>query len=79
MDDRTRSDDDPNGARVDDLRATGDSIRRRLRRLDAIETEKGELPADDARVDQLSDEAVEEADRIAAETRAERALSDELG
>ena len=65
--------------RTEDLRATTDSIRQRLKRLLAIETEKRSLPAHDPRLDQLSNAAVEEADRIAWETRAERQLADDLG
>ena len=65
--------------RVDDLRATGDAIRRDTANLAQIEAEKRALPADDPRVDELSDAAVAAADRLARETRAERHLSDEIG
>jgi hypothetical protein len=65
--------------RSEDLRATTDSIRQRLKRLLAIETEKRALRAEDPRVDELSDAAVVEADRIARETRAERQLADDAG
>jgi hypothetical protein len=62
-----------------DLKATADSIRTDLSRLAAIEDEKSSLDGEDPAVDRLSDEAVELADRISRETRAERQLSKELG
>ena len=64
--------------RREDLRATGDSIRQRLTRLLSIEGEKASLPADDPRVDELSEAAVVEADRIAEETRVERELAEDV-
>ena len=64
--------------REEDLRATGDSILQRLTRLQSIEGEKRSLPAGDPRVDQLSQAAIEEADRIAEETRVERALAEDV-
>ena len=64
-------------ARDEDLHATTDSIRQRLKRLDAVETEKASLPANDPRVDDLAEAAISEADRIAAETRAERELAED--
>lgn len=62
-----------------DLKATADSIRSDLGRLTAIEAEKLDLDAEDPAVDRLSDEAVELADRISRQTRAQRQLSHELG
>jgi hypothetical protein len=70
---------DERDPRVEDLRSTGDSIRTDLRRLQEIEAEKATLPAADPKVDELSEAAVEAADRIARETRVERDLSDQLG
>ncbi len=67
------------GAAAEDLRATGDSIRADVRRLASVEEVKRGLDAEDPEVDQLSDEAVGLADRIARQARAERQLSDELG
>ena len=61
-----------------DLRSTSDSIQEHARRLASIEGEKRRLPADDPRVDALSERAVELADTLARQTRAERKLSDEL-
>lgn len=71
--------DAPRDATAQDLKATADSIRTDLRRLAAIEEEKGTLDGQDPAVDRLSDEAVELADRISREARAERQLSEELG
>ena len=71
--------DAPPDATEQDLRATADSIRTDLSRLAAIEDEKTTLDGEDPAVDRLSEEAVELADRISRETRAERALSEELG
>ena len=62
-----------------DLKATADSIRSDLGRLTDIEDEKRALDAEDPAVDRLSDDAVELADRISRQTRAERQLSQELG
>jgi hypothetical protein len=75
----TRDDPDARESAREDLRSTSDSIRQRAKRLIEIETRKRELPPDDPRVDELSDQAVEESGRLARETRAERQLSDELG
>ena len=69
---------DPTDA-VEDLRATGDSIRADVRRLASVEEVKRGLDAEDPQVDRLSDEAVGLADRIASQARAERQLSDEIG
>ena len=65
-------------AAAQDLRATADAIRADVRRLTAVEDRKGVLDPADARVDELSDEAVEIADRIQREARAERQLVDEI-
>jgi hypothetical protein len=62
-----------------DLRATAESIRSDSRRLASLEEEKLALDPEDDRVDRLSAEAIELADRIHRETRAQRQLSDELG
>jgi len=73
--------DDDAGARDEkgeDLKATEDSIRSDVRRLASVEGEKRALPADDPRVDRLSDEAVELAARIYRQTRVERQLSEEI-
>jgi hypothetical protein len=70
--------DDPTAV-VEDLRATGDSIRADVQRLASVEDTKRGLDAEDPEVDRLSDEAVGLADRISRETRAERQLSDEIG
>ena len=80
MNDHQDSTDDraSDAERREDLRATGDSIVQRLTRLQSIEGEKRSLPADDPRVDQLSQAAVDEADRIAEETRLERELAEDV-
>ena len=65
--------------RAEDLHATSDAIQRDTKELLAIEGRKSGLPAEDPRVDELSDAAVTTADRIAREARAERQLSDEIG
>ncbi len=75
-DDGARSNDDD--ARQD-LKATTDSIQADLGRLKAIEDAKEALNATDVAVDRLSDEAVEIAERIRRQTRAQRQLSEELG
>ncbi len=62
-----------------DLRATADAIRHDVGRLIEIEDRKLALDAEDPRVDRLSEQAIEVADRLARETRAERQLSEELG
>jgi predicted membrane chloride channel (bestrophin family) len=66
-------------AAAEDLKATADAIRTDLRRLDAVETTKASLDADDTRLNGLADEAVELSDRIGREARVERQLSTELG
>lgn len=62
-----------------DLRATADSVRDALQRLDHIEAEKSRLAPDDPRTDELAEEAVELAERIRHETLLERQLGRELG
>lgn len=69
---------DDEAAETEDLKATEDSIRADLQRLMAVEQEKRRLPADDPKVDALSDEAVALAGRVHRETRAERQLSREI-
>ena len=66
-------------AAVEDLRATGESIESDLQRLGAVEADKRSLDAEDPLIDRLSEEAVQLADRIAREARAERQLSGEIG
>jgi hypothetical protein len=78
MRDDTTGKSDQAGAE-DDLRATTDSIRTDVGRLASLEDDKGALDPEDPKVDRLSDEAVELADRIGRQTRAERQLSDEIG
>ena len=75
--DASRASDEPTAEQ--DLRATADAIRSDLRRLAAVEDDKQRLHPADARIDELSDEAVALADRIQRETRAERQLADEIG
>ena len=69
----------PPGNAAEDLRATADSIEEDLRRLASVEGEKERLDPADPQTDRLSTEAVRLADRIARQTKAERALADELG
>jgi hypothetical protein len=66
-------------AAAEDLRSTGDSIRADIRSLSSVEDAKRELEADDPEIDQLSDQAVALANRIARQARAERQLSEEIG
>jgi hypothetical protein len=61
-----------------DLRATSDSIRADARRLELIEDEKTRLAPEDGETDRLSAEAVEVADRIARQARAERQIAREI-
>jgi hypothetical protein len=77
--DRPKDGDEPVDRAEQDLKATVDSIRTDIDRLATIEDEKVALDAEDPRVDRLSDEAVELADRISRETRAQRQLSEEVG
>jgi hypothetical protein len=65
-------------ARKQDLHATEDSIRADLAHLATIEATKTTLKPSDAKVDQLSDEAVDLADGIGRKTRAERELGQQL-
>ena len=77
---RTEPTPEPDGPRdgEDDLRATTDAIEADATRLAAIEARKGSLTPHDPLLAELSDAAVDLADRIAAETRAERGLTEEL-
>ncbi len=67
------------GAAEQDLKATADAIRHDIGRLTEIEDEKLALDAEDPHVDRLSAQAIEVAERLVRETRAERQLSEELG
>lgn len=79
MTDQPQSDAADRKAAEQDLHATAESIRVDIGRLAALEDEKLALDPGDPRVDAVSDEAVELADRIQRETRAERQLSREIG
>jgi len=70
--------DDDRDTRNQDLRATTESIQSDAARLAEIEQAKGEMEAADPEVDRLSSEAVELSNGIAAKTRAERELSEDL-
>ncbi len=63
---------------VQDLRATVDGIQDDIRRLTAVEAEKERLDPGDPALDRAADTAVELADRIARQARAERQLGREL-
>ena len=63
---------------VDDLRATGDSVRSDAEQLDAIEAEKARLEPDDPRAAPLAERASSLGDRIAAKAHTEEALVDAL-
>jgi len=76
--DRPTDGDGPDDAAEQDLKATAESIQADIARLATLEGDKLALDPHDPHVDTLSDEAVELADRISRETRAERQLSDEL-
>jgi len=64
---------------IEDLRSTTDSIRGDLGRLAEIEDAKRDLDPADPKVDRLSADAVELADRILHEAKAERHLANEIG
>ena len=64
---------------IEDLRATTDAIRGDLGRLAAIEDAKRDLDPGDPKVDRLSADAVDLADRILHEAKAERQLANEIG
>jgi hypothetical protein len=57
-----------------DLRATSDSIRADARRLAAVEDQKEHLEPGDPETERLSSEAVELAERITHQTKAERQI-----
>ena len=62
----------------EDLRATSESIGDDAARLKALEEQKAALDAQDPRVPELSREAEQIAEGMAAKTTVERALTDEL-
>jgi hypothetical protein len=64
---------------VQDLKATEDSIRTDAQRLADLESNKADLHPDDPRVEQLSVYALELAQRIEQQTRAELQLSRDIG
>jgi hypothetical protein len=76
MKDRPSSTDRANAEQ--DLRATSDSIRSDARRLDAIEAQKGSLAPEDPDADRLSAEAVEVAERIERQAKAERQIARDI-
>jgi hypothetical protein len=63
--------------RDDDLKATAEDIAADAGRLEAIETQKAELDADDPRMVELAAESEQLARRIVPKTVAERELADE--
>lgn len=63
---------------VEDLRATTESIRGDVGRLVEIEETKRELDPADPEVDRLSADAVDVADRIHRQAKAERQLANEI-
>ena len=63
---------------IEDLRATTDAIRGDLGRLAEIEDAKRDLDPADPKVDRLSADAVDLADRIHHEAKAERQLANEI-
>jgi hypothetical protein len=67
------------GEAIEDLRATSDSIRADVSRLATIEGEKLALDPGDPLTDRLSAEAVDLADRIQRQTKAERQIAREIG
>jgi regulator of protease activity HflC (stomatin/prohibitin superfamily) len=76
MKDRLSSTDRANAEQ--DLRATSDSIRADARRLDAIEAQKGELSPGDPEADHLSADALELAERIEHQAKAERQITRDI-
>ncbi len=62
----------------EDLKATEDAIDADVRRLADVESAKRRLDIGDPAVDRLSDEAVDLAERIHQEARAERQLSRDI-
>lgn len=65
--------------RRQDLKATSESLEEDAQRVAAIEDEKQDLDAEDPRLDELSSEAERIAGDIQHKSRAERALSAQLG
>ena len=65
-------------AAMDDLRATSESIRSDVRKLERIEETKGELTPGDDDLTRLSSEAVELAERIERQAKAERQIATEV-
>lgn len=63
---------------VDDLRATGDSVRSDAESIDAIEVEKSRLDPGDPRTAELAARASRLGDRIAAKAHSEEVLVDAL-
>ena len=76
MKDRPSSTDRANAEQ--DLRATSDSIRADARRLEAIEAQKADLAAEDPDADRLSAEAVELAERIELQAKAEQQIARDI-
>jgi hypothetical protein len=72
------SDANDRGAIEQDLKATANAIEADLGQLTSVEREKESLDGADPRVDDLSERAVDLADRILKEARAERQLGEEL-
>ena len=77
MKDRCSSTDRANAEQ--DLRATSDSIRADARRLEAVEAQKEGLEPEDPETDRLSSEAVELAERITHQAKAERQIVRDIG
>jgi hypothetical protein len=65
-------------AAMDDLRATSDSIRADVHQLEAVEDQKSALQPGDDSLRPLSTMAVELAERIEHEAKAERQIAREM-
>ena len=61
----------------DDLRTTADAVMRDAQRLLEIEADKTSLPDDDPRRIELSEEAIQVAERLASETHVQERLTRE--
>jgi hypothetical protein len=61
-----------------DLKATSENIKADAQRLLEVETEKLDLPPRDPRSDELGEEAAQLGGRIAATTKVQSALADEV-